>query len=316
MKTPRSPSSTPARSLGRWLLLGALASAPLASLQAAEAESCKTVRMGLVSWTDVIATSAIAKHLLEELGYEVKQTTASQQIIMAGIRDKRLDIYLGYWQPLMTPVVQPFLDAGQATQLPQPSLRDARTTLAVPTYLYDKGLKSFSDIARFQKSLGGKIYGLEAGVGSNQIIKQMIADDKFGLKDFRLIESGEIGIVSTLKRAVAREDDVVFFGWTPHPMNVNFDISFLSGSEDVFAPNDGKATVSTLTAPNYKTQCPNVQRLLENLTFTAEEESEMMIPIMDRAPAEQVAAQWLAKHPQRRDTWLQGVTRVDGTPLR
>ncbi len=308
--TLKQPMSKPLR---QRLLLGALCVLPVASLQAADADSCKTVRMGLVSWTDVTATSSVAKVLLEALGYTVKQTTATQQLIMAGIRDKRLDIYLGYWQPLMTPVVQPYIDAGTIVQLPKPSLEDARTTLAVPTYLYDKGLKTFADIARFRDSLGGKIYGLEPGVGSNQIIKKMIDDDQFGLKGFTLIESSESGIVATLKREVPKHKDVVFFGWTPHPMNVNFDISFLSGSDDVFAPDDGKATVSTLTSPDYQQQCPNVHRLLENLTFTAAEESEMMIPIMARKAPDSVARQWLEKHPQRRADWLQGVTRIDGS---
>nr|MBU5236208.1 hypothetical protein [Vibrio cholerae] len=48
---------------------------------AAEPASCKTVRMGVVSWTDVIATSGIAEVLLNGLGYDSKQTSAVQQII-------------------------------------------------------------------------------------------------------------------------------------------------------------------------------------------------------------------------------------------
>lgn len=43
--------------------------------------------MGVVNWTDVIATSGMADVLLNGLGYESKQTSAVQQIIFAGIRD-------------------------------------------------------------------------------------------------------------------------------------------------------------------------------------------------------------------------------------
>ena len=35
---------------------------------AAEDASCKNVRMGVVNWTDVIATSAMAQTLLDGLG--------------------------------------------------------------------------------------------------------------------------------------------------------------------------------------------------------------------------------------------------------
>ncbi len=142
---------------------------------AADAASCQNVRMGVVNWTDVIATSAMTQVLLDGLGYKTKQTSASQQIIFAGIRDQRLDLFLGYWNPLMTQTITPFVEARKVKVLDKPSLEDGRATLAVPTYLADKGLKSFADIARFEKELGGKIYGIEPGSGANTQIKAMIA---------------------------------------------------------------------------------------------------------------------------------------------
>ena len=72
-----------------------------AGAMAAEPASCQAVRMGVVNWTDVIATSGMADVLLTGLGYDSKQTSAVQQIIFAGIRDKRLDIFLGYWLSLI-----------------------------------------------------------------------------------------------------------------------------------------------------------------------------------------------------------------------
>lgn len=121
-------------------------------LYAAEPAACKNIRLGVVNWTDVIATSAMAQVLLDGLGYQTKQTSASQQIIFAGIRDKRLDMFLGYWNPIMTQTITPFIDANQVKVLEKPSLEDARATLAVPKYLYDKGLKTFADIHKFEKS--------------------------------------------------------------------------------------------------------------------------------------------------------------------
>ncbi len=92
-------------------------------VMAADAASCQTVRMGVVNWTDVMATSAMAQVLFDGLGYTTKQTSASQQIIFAGIRDQRLDLFLGYWNPLMTQTITPFVDAGQVKVLDKPSLQ-------------------------------------------------------------------------------------------------------------------------------------------------------------------------------------------------
>ncbi|PAA03849.1 choline ABC transporter substrate-binding protein [Pseudomonas fragi] len=281
---------------------------------AAEDASCKNVRMGVVNWTDVIATSAMAQTLLDGLGYKTKQTSASQQIIFAGLRDKRLDMFLGYWNPIMNQSITPFVDAKQVTVLAEPSLKDAKAMLAVPTYMADKGLKSFADIATFEKELGGRIYGIEPGSGANTQIKAMIEKNQFGLGKFQLVESSEAGMLSAVTRAVKRNEPIVFFGWTPHPMNINQDMTYLTGSEDALGPDEGRATVWTVTAPDYASRCPNVSRLLSNLTFSAEDESRMMQPLLDHKDAQASVRQWLKDHPQDQQRWLEGVTTVDGKP--
>jgi glycine betaine/proline transport system substrate-binding protein len=282
--------------------------------QAADPPACKDVRLGVVNWTDVIATSGMAQVLLDGLGYETRQTSASQQIIFAGIRDQRLDLFLGYWNPLMTATITPFVEQKQLRVLEAPSLADARATLAVPSYLADKGLKTFADIARFKKELGGKLYGIEPGSGANTQIKQMIASNQFGLGEFQLVESSEAGMLSAVTRAVKRNEAIVFFGWAPHPMNVNVKMTYLTGSEGALGPDEGKATVWTVTAPDYASRCPNVNRLLSNLTFSAADESRMMQPLLDHKDPLDAARQWLKDHPQDRMRWLEGVTTFDGKP--
>lgn len=302
-------------SLIRRSLLSLALSATIATpLLAAEPAACKDVRLGVVNWTDVMATSAVAQVLLDGLGYKTKQTSASQQIIFAGIRDDRLDMFLGYWNPIMTQTITPFVTAKHVKVLDNPSLDDARATLAVPKYLADKGLKTFADIAKFEKELGGKIYGIEPGSGANTQIKAMITKNQFGLGKFQLVESSEAGMLAAVDRAVRRKQAVVFFGWAPHPMNVNIDMAYLSGSEDALGPDEGRATVWTVTAPDYAERCPNANRLLTNLKFTAEDESRMMQPLLDHKDALASARQWLKDHPEDQKRWLEGVTTFDGKP--
>ncbi len=282
------------------------------ALLAAEPAACQKVRMGVVNWTDVIATSGVADVLLTGLGYENKQTSAAQQIIFAGIRDDRLDIFLGYWKPAMDKNIAPFVAAGQVKVMDKPSLADAQATLAVPEYVAAGGLKTFADIAKFKKELGGKIYGIEPGTGANAAIKGMIEKNQFGLGGFQLVESGEAGMLAAVQRAVKRNEWVVFVGWQPHPMNINMKLAYLTGSEDVYGPNEGAATVSFVTAPDYAQRCPNVNRLLENLSFTSAQESQLMVPIMQHKTPQEVAKQWLRDHPEDLQRWLAGVKTFDG----
>jgi glycine betaine/proline transport system substrate-binding protein len=289
-------------------LLGVFSS----SLLAAEDASCQQTRIGVVGWTDVVATSAVAATLLEGLGYQTKQITASQPIIFSGIDKQQIDFFLGYWKPAMDSNIQPFLDKGQVKVFAEPSLADAIATLAVPSYAAEQGLRTFADIARFKEQLGGKIYGIEPGTGANSNIQKMIDSNQFGLGDFKLIESSEAAMLAAVGRAATRKEPIVFVGWKPHPMNIQLQMTYLTGSEDVFGANEGAATVSTVTAPNYAERCPNIHRLLTNLSFTAEQESQLMQPIMAREDAKAVARKWLKDNPQELRRFLDGVTSVDG----
>lgn len=280
----------------------------------ADDASCKTVRLGAVGWTDVVATTAVASELLHGLGYDTKQTQASQQIIFAGIQKGQVDAFLGYWKPIMDDNIKPFLDAGAVKVAAEPSLHDAVAVLAVPSYTAEQGLKTLADIAKFKDELDGKIYGIEAGSGANTAIQKMIDANQFGLGGFKLVESSEAGMLSAVSRAVKNQKPVVFFGWRPHPMNLSMPITYLTGTEDVFGPNDGAATVSTVTAPDYAARCPNANRLLTGLRFTSAQEAELMQPIMQRKAPAQVARDWLKANPQVVEAWLAGVTTFDGQP--
>ncbi|WP_411383090.1 choline ABC transporter substrate-binding protein [Pseudomonas sp. L7] len=281
---------------------------------AAEPAACQNVRMGSVNWTDVVASSAVAEALLDSLGYKVKQTSASQQIVLAGIAEKRLDVFLGYWQPTMQSVAKPFLDKQQIDVISPATLADAQSTYAVPAYAYDAGLKTFADIARFRDKLKNQLYLIEPGSGMNRITAQMIAEDKFGLKGFKGIESSEAGMLTAVKRAVQKGEWVVFAGWKPHPMNLQIDMRYLSGSDDAFGPNEGSATVSIMTAAGYQQQCGNVAKLLHNLRFTNEGVSQVMEPILNRKAPLDAARDWLKAHPEQVSAWLEGVTTFDGKP--
>ncbi|MBD9657020.1 choline ABC transporter substrate-binding protein [Pseudomonas sp. PDM12] len=283
-------------------------------LLAADDTSCKTVRLGAVGWTDVVATTAVASELLQGLGYETKQTQASQQIIFAGIQKGQVDAFLGYWKPIMDDNIKPFLDTGAVKVADKPSLDDAVAVLAVPTYAAEQGIRTLADIARFKDQLDGKIYGIEAGSGANTAIQKMIDSNQFGLGGFKLVESSEAGMLAAVGRAVRNEKPVVFFGWKPHPMNLQMPITYLTGTEEVFGPDDGAATVSTVTAPDYAQRCPNANRLLTSLRFTSAQEAELMQPIMDRQPPAKVAREWIAANPQVVTAWLDGVTSRDGKP--
>lgn len=296
-------------------LSASLLCAAAALLQPAFAQdpaTCRNVRFADIGWTDITSTTALASTVFEGLGYQPVTTVASVPISFAGLKTKQLDVSLGYWWPVQEKAIAPFVDAKTIQVLQPPNLSGAKATFAVPTYEYDAGLKTFADIAKHRTELDGKIYGIEPGSSANAAIKKMIDTNQFGLGGFKLIESSEAGMLVTVDRAIRDKKWVLFLGWEPHPMNIQIDMKYLTGSDGVFGPNDGEARVYTLTAPDFLTRCPNAGKLVSNLRFTTQLENVVMQSVMNKEKPTDAAKAYLKKNPQVLDTWLAGVKTYDG----
>ena len=290
----------------------ALGAAMTTAASAAEPESCKTVRFSDVGWTDITATTAATSTVLEALGYQTEVKILSVPVTYASLKNKDIDVFLGNWMPTMEGDIAAYREDGSVETV-RANLEGAKYTLAVPKYTYDKGLKSFADIAKFKDDLDGKIYGIEPGNDGNRLIIDMIEADTFGLKGFEVVESSEQGMLAQVARSEKRKQDVVFLGWEPHPMNANFEMAYLDGGDDIFGPNYGGATVYTNVRAGYTSECANVGKLLENLEFTLAMENEIMGAILnDGEEPNKAASAWLKANPASFEGWLAGVTTVDG----
>lgn len=273
---------------------------------------CDKVTFSDVGWTDITATTAATSVVLEALGYETETKILSVPVTYISLSKGDIDVFLGNWMPTMEADIAPYRDAGTVDTV-RTNLTGAKYTLAVNRAAADLGIASFADIATHKDALEGKIYGIEAGNDGNRLIMDMIAADAFGLDSFTVAESSEQGMLAQVTRADRRGEPIVFLGWEPHPMNANFDMSYLEGGDDWFGPNLGGAEVHTNTRAGYATECPNLGAFFGNLEFTLAMENEIMGAILDDGtnPAE-AAKTWLTANPDVLDGWLAGVTTRDG----
>ena len=294
------------------LLLGA--AGPAGAQAAREPGSCQTVRMSDVGWTDVTATTALTAELLRGLGYTPKITVLSVPVTFASIANNDIDVFLGNWMPAQEADRAKYVKDGSVVII-DANLENARYTLAVPAYTFQAGLKDFKDIERFAPQLNSSIYGIEPGNDGNRLVLKMLKQNMFGLGDFKLVESSEQGMLAQVERAIKDHQPVVFLAWEPHPMNMRFEIKYLTGGDEVFGPNYGGATIYTVTRRGYSQACPNMGKLLRNLKFSIQGEQEMMFAILDRHQTPELAARdWLKSHPNTLKAWLDGVTTADGKP--
>lgn len=281
----------------------------LSLVSSAAFAQCEEISFSDVGWTDITTTTAASKLVLEALGYGVDVKVLSVPVTFASLASSDVDVFLGNWMPSQTAAITPYLESGEIETVGS-NLVGTKYNLAVPTYTYEAGLQSYDDIATFAEELDTRIYGIEPGNEGNTYIIGMIEADEHGLGDFVVRESSEQGMLGEVQRAVDDGEHIVFLGWEPHPMNANFDISYLAGGEEFFG---GEGEVFTVTRPGFADECANVGQFLQNLTFTLPMENEIMGMILDEGMSgDDAALAWMQANPELPLSWLEGVTTIDG----
>ncbi|MDQ0454455.1 choline ABC transporter substrate-binding protein [Rhizobium paknamense] len=292
-------------------LMAATAFAALPA-HAAEPASCSPVRFSDVGWTDITSTTATASVILKALGYDTTTTVLSLPVTYTSMKNKDIDVFLGNWMPSQSNDIKPYT-TDKSVESYGPNLTGAKYTMATNAKGTALGIKDFKDIAAHKKELDGKIYGIEPGNDGNRLVMEMIEKNTFGLKGFELVESSEQGMLAQVSRADKEGSPVVFLGWEPHPMNVNYKMSYLTGGDDVFGPNFGGAQVFTNLRAGYTSECPNVGKFITNLKFSLTMENEVMGKILnDGKEPDAAAKEWLKANPTTIEPWLAGVTTKDG----
>jgi glycine betaine/proline transport system substrate-binding protein len=259
--------------------LSTVVSVALLALSSAGAyadSSCDTVKMADPGWSDIAATNAITGFLLNGMGYKAKVDTLAVPITFGGLKD----------------------------------LDGTEFTLAVPDYVWDAGVHDFADLNKFADKFDKKIYGIGSGAPANISLQEIIKKNDFDLGQWKLIESSEQAMLAEVSRAVKKQKFVTFLGWTPHPMNVQLKMHYLKGGEKYFGDT---GSVYTLTRKGYAQACPNVGKLLTNLSFTQEMENAIMAEVVNKKVSNAEAAKaWIKANPTVLDKWLDGVKTVDG----
>lgn len=274
----------------------------------------QTLDFGVPAWPGITVKTAIAEQLLNPLGYETSIQEIGLQVIYQGIESGDIDAFLGAWLPAQREMFNPRKESGVLIDVAN-NVDGAQMTLAVPEYLYESGIQSFADLDEHRDQFNGQIHGFGAGSAASEILHDAIDNDIWGLGDWRLVDTSEVGMLSAARDAISREEAIVWVGWTPHWMNLELPMRYLDDPENLFGENNGESDVLTLLRSDYANAHPNVVTFFEQFTFTAEEQSWMIQAFgQEEQDLANVAEQWVTDHPERIEAMLDDVTTTDGDP--
>jgi glycine betaine/proline transport system substrate-binding protein len=262
-------------------------------------------------WVDLQVENEISRQLLEELGYPVKIDSVSVELGAQALSSGDADAYLGNWWPSQEPTYGSLIEGGQVEVVNEELLTGTQYAPAVPGDVADElGISSLADLDEHAEKFDRKIYGIEPGSPGNETIQAAIDADAYGLGDWTLVESGAPAMLTQVQKAQGRGDAIVFLGWSPHWMTVEFDTVFLEDPEGVWG---GAGAIRAVTRAGFAEEAADVHTFFSNLTFTTDEAGQFYYD-HDKSGKEirDIAAAWIEANPDKVKSFLEGVKSTDG----
>lgn len=245
-----------------------------------------TINFGVTPWTSTVPPTKVAKLLLEDMGYTVKETSADAGGVYTGLSKGDLDVFMDAWLPDMhANYMKTYGDKLDDTAV---SYTDGQLGWVIPTYV--EGIDSVEDIKGNEDLFDGKVYGIEEGAGMSVTSRKMI--EELGL-DLEYVASSEGGMLAQAQRMIAKEKPVLFLGWRPHPMFANYDLKVLSSPGEFFQTSE----VHVITNKDFKDKAPEAYEFLSKWNMEVSDIEAMIVEIEDNnRDAEEVAQEWIDNH--------------------
>jgi glycine betaine/proline transport system substrate-binding protein len=290
------------------------AALPLALLTAGSAQAdLDTVRFGVPPWPGVTVKSEVASQILDAMGYQTQQSELAVGVILNGLANDDLNVYLGGWYPIEQEMIDPLVADGKVDKVAK-NISNANSGLVVPEYVHEAGVDSVADLERYKDRFDGEIQGIEAGTGINDAILAAIDKDAAGLGDWQLRESSTAAMLAYADQKISDKQWVTFVGWEPHWMNVSYDLYYLKDSDDS-GTADILSTVWTVVPSSLEAEDANLYRFLSQYQVDIEAQNDWVYQYShEERSADEVASEWIRDHYDTVAQWLDGVTTKDGKP--
>ncbi|WP_192035625.1 ABC transporter substrate-binding protein [Halomonas sp. YLGW01] len=272
------------------------------------------LRLVVPPWPGVTVKSEILAQLIEPLGYSAEALEVSSTVGYSTLQSGDSDAFLAGWMPAQQESYDAAMAAGAIVDLGN-NVNGARMGFAVPGYVAEAGITNAEQLAdpEVAERFDRRIYSIESGSTVTDMIDGAIESDTHGLKDWELKASSTPGMLAEVRAAVAEEQWILFYGWTPHWMVPEYDVHILDDAADIFGADSGRSDVKTIVATDYAEANPNLTRLLDQFVLSADDQSDFIRAYsLEERELEDVAHDWLTAHPERVAAFLEGVETRDG----
>lgn len=217
-----------------------------------------TITLGfLPSWTDGLSTAYLLQNQLEKIGYTVEMKTLTEAgPLYTGLAQGDVDMYPSAWPELthasyMEQYGDDIEDLGTYYD-------NAKLTIAVPEY---SELTSIEDLKGKGADFDGKIIGIEPGAGLTAQTEKMIP--AYGLEgEYQLVTSSTAAMLTELKTATDKQEDLVVTLWRPFWANDAFAMKDLEDPMGAMGEAEGLHFLGT---KGFADEFPEAAELIEKI---------------------------------------------------
>ena len=250
-----------------------------------------------IGWDENVAVSNLTKVLLEDkLGYESVDINtdddldATYQRVASGELDAFQDVWLPNQQALLGQVSK------DVEHLEPWFLGETKQGMAVPAYM---DVKSIDQLNGSDAEL---IYGIEpTSVMMQKVSGQVIP--AYGLKQ-PLVEAPTAGMLNEVGRLYATREEFVFLAWSPHWMNLKYDIRYLKDPKDAQGTTNDPAECLTIVSKDLEEKDPVAYALMEALALTEEQINNLELEINRQDDPLAGARRWVSENREVVRPWI------------
>jgi len=223
-----------------------------------------TITLGyLPSWTDGLSTAYLMQDQLEKLGYDVEMKTLTEAgPLYAGLAQGDVDLYPSAWPELThAEYIEKY---GDAIEDLGTYYDNAKLTIAVPEY---SDIDSIEDLAGRGGDFGGRVIGIEPGAGLTAQAGEMMS--AYGLGgEYTLVTSSTAAMLTELKAATEKQEDIVVTLWRPFWANDAFPVKDLADPKGAMGEAE---RLHFLGTTGFAEEFPEAAELIEKIKLDDEQ---------------------------------------------
>lgn len=257
--------------------------------------------LGTIGWTENVAISNLTKVVMEdELGYDVQiQGPLDLGPLFQGVAGGDLAAFQDVWLPnnqnyLNKPQIEDNVEVLEPWYEGETSYG-----IAVPDYM--ENVQSIPDL----KGVVNRIVGIEPGASFHPVIRNEVIPG-YNLEGIKLVESSTAGMLAELQRAYEDKEPIAFLRWSPHWMNVEYDLRYLKDPKDLQGEFNDPSRITTVVNADLKEDDPVAYAFLNAISLDEKQLNELESEIKEAGDnTEKGVRNWLNDNPGVADPWVQ-----------